>query len=456
MMNKKHCSDKGYVRSSVTYERKNLEFTLWSNQNKKYDIQVEAQSGEEYFKLIVLPFLDADDNKLILSVKDTKTKRQDVSIYVFPAPTINEAYRLYVYETHACHFRANKPEKVDAIYIGLENVQLNPRDQYADVPIYRPIFDFGLHFWDKEQYERLNFVPPDKIEGVKTRLIPQTMPLYTKKKGVITGTSCYKSLGYFLPKEPDWKLFHKATHSHWKLVTMRFGSVKEAEMTAIYMHRYPNRKFFQVGYDVHPAKRTEWGASPDGLVRDENGEYRVIEFKASQKDPAFKGYYIAQAIWEMACFDTNFADIVKYYEQKHNDNSVPTISCRIATIERNLVLEKEIQELVVETEAVRKTWDTDKYRNHLAQPKYQEMQAHLDTMAAELEYEEVEIPTEKLEVMLKHRQDLCQIPLPDIDEGDHSIFEVLAERHRQLCKIDNSDERRDLIKLQIKDYTNLL
>jgi len=369
--------------------------------------------------------------------------------------------KYYVYETHALTLDKK------CLYIGLENINLLGFDDQENVHIYRPMFDLGIGFFNQENYKRLEYIAPDEIFGIDAFLVPQNIPLYSKKAGKITSSSVYKYLGYFIPppyiagtkRETNWTLQTKDVFIGWKAVRVRIGAMKEDDIILAYLNKYKTRTFNQTGYTVHPQRPKEWGASPDGIIL-VDGEKRTIEFKASTLDANFRGHYIAQVIWEMACLDTSCGELVKYCEQKQNNNRFPEIKCRVATIKRDLILQKEIETLV---DASKRVIDSLEFKILMQSSLYINMREKLDEMAQNLEYKEIDVPRDEIDKMYSHMKSVYQAEMPkkmyghplikDIEDRQMEIFREIITQPDNYCK---KAKLKDLIIEQIKDYTMLV
>ena len=410
----------------------------------QHTLRAQSIFGCDHYKLWFSPPLKGEAH---LKVTDLPSRRTDVCVSLTDGPHLIEGdYR--VYETHALSVDGSH------MYIALENTQMNGNSD--EVRIFRPVFDWGIAYL--ERFERLSFVPPDKIDNVNAAIIPQHNPLWRKKKGKMTSSSVAKYLGFFVPdpeskwardrKEAEtWTLATKKDFSGWSGVRVRFGALKECEVVAAYLKYYKDRTFFETGYTVHPQKPDEWGAAPDGLVVDENGETRTVEIKASTANPEFDGYAYAQVVWEMACLDTQKGDLIKYCEKPGNDN-ITTTTCRVATIPRDLALEKRIQEMVSRTRLM----GTKDFKEAVFSQEYRELCEELKQLAKDLKY--VDVAT-SVEDMIQYRADRCMSQLPT----KHPKLLELEQRQLELhCAFEGNrkDEVRRLVMEQIREYSNLL
>ena len=416
---------------------------------ERHRIQVISIFGCDHYKATFDPPLVGE---AWLRVTHVPSQRSDVCIALHEGPSVVDG-SFRVYETHALSTDGA------AFYIALENTSLNGNAD--DVLILRPVFDFGIAF--QERYKRLAFVAPDALAGVDAALIPQHNPLWTKSRGKITSSSVARYLGYFVPdpkskwdkeKAEKWTLKTKEAFTGWKGVRVRFGAIKECEVVAAYLAHFKTRTFYQTGYNVHPRQRDEWGASPDGLVKDASGETRTVEIKSSMTNPHMQGYYIPQVVWEMACLDVQKGDLIKYCEKKQNNNSPVAKTCRVVTLDRDLELEAEIEELVQATKRAEEENDTAKFKELVFSPKYRAFRDRMDKKAETEAYEEITVADwgEKLNA---YRAAACSKKLP----SNHPCLEAIEERQMLLHCAFNENRKREFHRMaleQIQDYSELL
>jgi hypothetical protein len=426
-------------------------------------IQVFAMHSKVNYKILFNPLLDpTTETFLYLRLTHLPSKRSDICLNLTKGDHTTEG-RYKVYETHALHWNDNG---ISHMYISIENIQLDGNQD--DVLIYRPVFDFGISFL--KRYVRLNFVPPDKLAGVNPAIIPQHNPLWTKSKGEITSSNVAKYLGYFVPnpltdeKAKTWNINIKDDFSKWQGARIRFGCIKEIEVVASYINHYPERTFHQTGYTVYPTKGQNWGASPDGIVVDKNGEKRTIEIKCSSYSASFEGYHIAQVIWQMACLNYDKGDLVKYCEKQNNFNHHPTKTCYALTIDRDLSLEKDIMDLVSITQKL----NSKEFLITVYSDKYIAMRKKLDEMAAKanvalqkkLEDIATETGVEVIQVqnmsnLENYRSAICNVKFPTL----HPKLEELQQRQMEIhCAYQDNrlSEFRKLTLEQIAGYVNLM
>jgi len=359
-------------------------------------IKCETISGKSHYKFQFDKPLCSDT---YLTITHMPSKRQDICLNL--TSEINEFIKtdkFFVYETHSISI------DMKCMYIGLENINLCGYDDQENVYIYRPMFDLGINFFDKTMYKRLNYIAPDKIAGIDASQISQNNPLWTKRAGAITSSSVQKYLGFFVPESDfNWTLQTKNSFTGWMGVRVRFGSMKEDDMILTYLNSYPNRIFKQTGYSVHPNNPKKWGASPDGIVI-VDGKRRIVEFKASMTgDCNFKGYYIAQVLWEMECLGVKTGDLVKYSEKKRNTNDTAKITCRVATIHQDVELQAEIEKLVEES---KKVTDSAKFKKLVYTQKYIDIREKLDNIARNLAYDEINVPFDKVNEMYTYMKNI--------------------------------------------------
>lgn len=451
------------IASKSRFTLNDIAFDLVSSDRHK--MQITSIYGRVHYKIVFSPPIDpVNETSLYLRLTHLPSKRSDVCIALMPEVFVQHDDCTRVYETHTLVF--DDEQQITKMYIAIDNTNLNGNDDATK--IYMPVFDFGIKYFDQKQYQRLDYVFPDQIHSVDASIIPQHNPLYTKKKGAITSSSVPRYLGYFIPdpnsdhhwdrkKAEKWTLSTKEDFSGWKGVNVRFGSVKECEAMSIYIGHYNKRTFYQTGYTVHPTNPGEWGASPDGLVVDENGEKRTVEIKSSRSDKGrhFSGYHIPQVVWEMACLGVQKGDLVKYCcPSNNNQNQQQPPSCRVATIDRDLDREKKIEKMVAATKAAERMGNTKKFKELVFSKEYRDMRAELDQEAASLAYTDIKVPVEKIKEMLQYRQKKCQVQLPSGDP----LMDAIEHRQMELCMAYNEDRLEDARKMalqQIRDYADL-
>jgi len=411
-------------------------------------IKCESISGKSHYKFQFDKPLCSDT---YLTITHLPSKRQDICLNL--TSEINEFVKtdkFFVYETHSISI------DMKCMYIGLENINLCGHDDQENVHIYRPMFDLGVNFFDKTMYKRLKYIAPDKIAGINASQISQNNPLWTKRAGATTSSSVQKYLGFFVPKpESSWTLQTKSKFTGWMGVRVRFGSMKENDMILAYLNKFPNRIFKQTGYTVHPNNPKKWGASPDGIVI-VDGKRRIIEFKASMTgDCKFKGYYIAQVLWEMECLGVELGDLVKYSEKKRNTNDIAKITCRVATLKQDTALQLEIEKLVEES---KKISDSFEFKKLVHTEKYVNMRKRLDDIAENLAYEDVGVPFNKVSNMYAYMKNIYQAEIPEQMCG-HPLLKNIEKRQMEIYHALNDGKRHKLTNLvfnQIKDYTLLM
>lgn len=407
-----------------------------------------------------------------LATTHLPSKRQDICLNLTTNKCIqNDKY--YVYPTHAISI------DMTCLYIALENINLCGYDNQDNIKIYRPIFDFGIDFFNGFNYKRLKYIAPDEILGVDSSIISQNNPLWTKRAGAITSSSVQKYLGYFVSKpydiiydsdhnvvgkkETSWKLFTKTLFVGFLGARVRFGNMKENEVILAYMNQFPDRIFKQTGYTAHPERPTQWGASPDGVIVNKNDNVeRIIEIKSSMSADScsFQGYYIPQVLWEMECLGVDKGDLIRYCEKKKNTNGLPTITCRIATIIQDDNLQDEIKKLIQASKKVEKSGNSLEFKTLVWSQEYVDMRKKLDNMALKLDYQELKIPIDQINEMNKYMKDIYQTSIPDEMSG-HPLMKNIQKRHMEIYQMVNNNDKdkrqkiSDLVFEQIKDYVSL-
>jgi hypothetical protein len=193
----------------------------------------------------------------------------------------------------------------------------------------------------------LPWFPPDVDPAhygirIDTRKIPQRTPLWFKLRGTVTGSKAYALLGYFVPPPPAPYNFYKGSSSSFSAFArsaMRLGTVSEDAAMIAYLHAFPDRSFYELGWCPLPAPAPlGWGASPDGLLEDPSmiswdmvpadvashysEEERVAnpgglakgacEFKTSRTKTCMEAYFYPQVYMEMMALNVYWCDLVRY------------------------------------------------------------------------------------------------------------------------------------------------
>jgi len=434
---------------------KDLTFQLYSSRRRTF--RVVDVNGALTFKITLSPGLK-QEGRTFLTVTHNPSNRQDVNLQLFSTslPYVLQQDLYYVFETHVV------TDNGKCVYLSLQNVQTSYRKELVNVPIYRPIFNFGIAFWNPGRFTSLPFVLPDKLEGIETKKIPQHLPIYSKKAGDITSASVKRYLGYFIP-DPNsrweserknaetWTLTTKADFSGSLGARVRFGDMKEQEIQAIYLNHFPGRSCKEIGYCPHPTHGKGWGASADALSVDKNGKKIALEFKASVVNCKFSGYMVGQLIWEMACLDVEQGEIIRYCEHKNNLNDGVTKSCRLLRVDRDRALEREIQALVEVTKEVERQKNTVKFKELIFGEKYKSMRDRLDRMA-EKNIIQLEIPDQLLKEMNAYRQARCSVEIPS-QHSFGSPFSDLVERAIEIEeRYTDGENIQSLVEKQIEGY----
>ena len=407
--------------------------------------QVEGVTlaSEAHYKFVFRP--PCEHPRGYLKVTHLPSTRCDIRMALDPEHRVVDG-DFYVYETHAFTRDGSN------MYLAIENAQLLWWAEYAKQPVYRPVFDLGIRFWPPEQYVRLPFVPADNVDGVDSSLVAQHNPFTAKRRGQITSASFYKYLGFYVPtveEDPKYNMWRAKPPTWADIVRMRFGSLREQYMIHAYIKRFKTRCFHQTGYHTHPDNGDVWGASPDGIILDlATGERRTVEFKGSRSDCDFKGYHYAQIVWEMACLDVQNGELVRYSEEPNNDNSPVRLTCRIATIARDLALENESTQLACAAKNVRNSRD---FQILVHTQPYLDMRKRFDDLAAALPREEIPADHAMMQEIEDYTRSIYQLELPeDRDE--------IEERHmliRQLIRDNKCDRLDKLVEMQIEAYRGL-
>ena len=428
-----------------------VNFDLVSDTEHKMYITLAA--GRHHYKIKFTPPLQKD-TVAFLNITHNPSSRYDICINLTSrdAPCIDDD-RLVEYETHTL---VRKMDLFPFAYIAIENTQLNWDPSHENIHIYKPVFNLGIEYFDESQYKRLKYIAPDETSDICASLIPQSLPVYTKRSGHITSSGLPKLLGYFVPeyeKEPKWNMWKREKQTSFSLVRMRFGGLREDDIIIAYLNKYKNRVFEQTGYTTHEDNKDKWGASPDGIIYDkETKKRKTIEFKSSQSDCEFKGYFIPQVLWEMACCKTDEGELVKYYEEKKNDNSKVEKHCRITVLKEDKELLKDITNLVVKSKKLR---NSVQFMKLVHSKPYVDMRARLDKMADTIAFDDIHIPEEKIQEKNRYVQKRCFNEI----RQENTVFERIQSQQsviKHLYEKNKSVEMKEMIEKQIQMYKDML
>lgn len=376
-----------------------------------------------------------------ISVTHLESMRRDTVIVVLPHTDDKQVSGdFFEFPTHAVSV------KMDRLYLTLENVQMRGD---VSVPIWQPLFNLGLGFFDKKRYQALPFLDPMRggEEEVNLSQVPQSLPLYNyKPTGGITSSQVAKLLGYY----PGGK---QETFTGWKSVAVRFGRLAEAKVLLLYLKHHPERTFRQIGFTSLEHGRTELdGAQCDGII---DGEY-PIEFKASRFNCNFEASYFAQCIWEMACGYPHI-DLVRYCERqgKTPQGTWATVyECKEIRVYRHLPLEKQVIELAHAAKQVRN--NDAEFTKLMETEPYKQIRAQLDALAVEANKTATDIPADpeliktideykKRVLEVQGADNLTQHPhMARIESRQARIFSALQEERKEELVKEVCDQIKDL------------
>ena len=175
-------------------------------------------------------------------------------------------------------------------------------------------------------------------------------------------------------------------------------------------------------------------------------------------DCTFKGYYIAQVLWEMECLSTKKGELVKYSTKKKNSNALAEIKCRLAILEQDSELQTEIKKLVTASKIAEIKGNSHEFKKLVHTKNYVDMRLKLEDMAKTLKYVEIIIPTKKMEEMECYRKSIYQVEIPEEMTG-HPLMKDIEERQMKIYKALNDKDNYNFERLvirQIRDYTLLI
>jgi len=381
-----------------------------------------------------------------------------------------------LYETHQLKIDAEK-DLVEAMFVSIDDTpKLVVNMKQTCIP--RIV---GL----PERAIFLNWFPPniDPAQyGLKidTREIPQKSALWFKLRGEVSGTKAYALLGFFVPSkqaDKDYSFTKPAVFSEESKNNMRLGNASEEYIIICYLHVFPDRNFYEVGWCPLPAGYPcNWGASPDGIVSDpamtwakinaalaadkddvyteaEMKKYDITkgacEFKTSRMKTCMEPYFIAQVYMEMMALNVVWCDLVRYR---------PDEEARVYRIYRSKKMEARMLKL----------WKYA-YQNHqrlqdvVMEPDFVAIRASLKEMAAASQpYKVVRINADNalLEKFQNYTEYLASFEkvLPPVEEED----ETHVERAKKIARLERDPDGGgarmmiELIAAQMQDYGKLL
>ena len=181
----------------------------------------------------------------------------------------------------------------------------------------------------------------------------RTSEWFASRKGKVTGSIAGAILGLspHLTRDAVMRRMVRDWHGAEKEgnqtnVAMEYGTMNESIAQLAYTKKTGNL-VHEVGFLHSPiwlGQKLEWlGASPDGIVEDDNGYTKVLEIKCpfglrNDKEPVFKSimeqpHYYAQLQIEMVCADKVEAD---FYQWSQHGDMLETVFISPLWIKKNI------------------------------------------------------------------------------------------------------------------------
>lgn len=483
------------VRSRVDLDDLAFDFTYEQpSDNSKMQLNVRILSGRhrdtKHFEIRFNPPLKKlQASRAQLKLIYVPLKISSCSIVVIPAserqtPSTIVDRHFVSFDTHTIQIDP-KTGHVVLLYLAVRNVQMN--GSVGSPPQFEPIY--GL-FHDR--YKGLPFFIPDPDLNlhlsVNASLISQHNPLWFKLRGELTGSGLSGLLGFYVPelgsKEATNWSFDKKDFDGWKAVGIRFGNVSEDLAIISLLEHNKDLWVEECGYFQHPdPNRSNWGASPDGILTDPTVKYPkdyqfalenvtdrhrgVLEIKSSRWNCKFNAYFFPQVIWEMVNAQTYWGDVVRYAEMRVMDEDTRMWTtkqeCRKVRIFRHIPTEQQMVHLVLKSLACKKRGDKNKYMQLVHSNEFVEFRKQFEAIAeqANEQYENIPIAVDAIAQLLNSRTRQIQnqdqyVPslhpaIDRIEERQTEIFMLYQEPKKS-----KKEEFVKKVSEQVQDYMTLL
>lgn len=373
---------------------------------------------------------------------------------------LQETFFYHVFKTHTLQLTIDQ-KSVACIEITLQNAQLMAMDNTPLLALVQDVTHwFTVNFGDRfigQPYYPANPAVMEALaglpEGIRSQDVPQRTPYWFKLRGIVTGSKAYKLCGFF----PTNRAFTRDD-----LKRMRFGRLKEDYVCGVYLQNTPQNVKVQALGLVPYTERPGWGASPDGLIIDDEmtwdhpdipewtrADYEnhpnvditrgALEIKCSQANCLMRDYYYPQVYLEMMSLGAAWADVVRYNEYKMSDGNGTWSTkreCRIYRVYRHKPTEDQILECIITSlntpENRRKAlWKTKAFVS---------LRNYLEDLAANLRYRKVPASEELYNSYHSYFE------LPTIEES--MIEDESPQHHDKRTRLNDVEERQlDIFRL---------
>lgn len=412
------------------------------------------------------------------------TKTCDIKFYVATSETgritvLDKKHKYISYYTHTVQIDSKKGI-IPLLYVSIQDTQMNG-DSSAK-PEYKLMYTTIQH----DRYEPLPFFPPDPNitnelnipGGIDSRLVSQSIRMTFKSvsKATITSSTVLELLGFDFGNK-------QKKNDGWHAVNMRFGSIKEREVTVHLLEDNPLLQVKECGFYPHPVE-DDWGAKPDLLLIDQSIteenipksllkgtvkkeiQFGTAEIKSSRFNSDFRDYHIPQCLWHMICVDTLWNLLIVYCEKKalnpETRNWVKTKFCKTIRLFRNAELEEEMISLMMQSVALKQQNKPQEFVELVHSQPYKDIREKFASIAKDCnkQAQPVHVKEDTVEQYLKNNSsnddDFDYVPSlhPAIDRIEQRQVDIF--RLYQEPKQTHYEQLVLEISKQIQDYTLLL
>lgn len=394
-----------------------------------------------------------------------------------------------LFESYQVQLAPSSDSHVAGVYLKLEDNNVGKQD----ICLYQPQVDMKSVFLnsvfattDANRVVFLKWFPPDidpNMYGIKLdpREVPQRCPLWFKLRGEVSGSKAYVLVGYFADrKDQPLNAFAKSA--------MRLGTLSEDLILISYLHAYPKRIYYEVGW-VPIEHKKSWGASPDGIIVDPDMSWDKLpsdiasnwkrdggidithgacEFKTSRTKLGMEAYFYPQLYMEMIALNVVWADLIRCRPERVYDQITKEWTYKDVAHVYRIYRHKPTEDLLMNLWA-RSQANMSKLKEIIQEEAYVRIRMYFDKLAAELEpVRVIEMTPETQHVYsqyyaYKHQHaqpepfvestPLKKAAIPELD------LQQLANRGIVLSQMNKTTHTQQMINvttLQLEGYTQLL